>query len=80
MHGTLNYAAEAEAFGCFMEDVSLGGAKLCPADLFCGATCSNFRFRSLICRPCSRVWASEDFYGVAFCVEATAAAILGTAI
>ena len=69
VHGTLNYA-EAEAFGCFMEDVSLGGAKLCPVerllvDDIYQLSIPKFDFVA----PIRVIWTSEDFYGVAFCVE-----------
>jgi len=53
-----------------MEDVSLGGAKLCPAEpLLVGdiyqLSIPKFDFVA----PVRVIWTTEDFYGVAFCVE-----------
>ena len=69
VHGTLEYAA-GEGIGCFVEDVSLGGAKICPADgLLVGdkfqLSIPQFDFIA----PIRVIWTNEDFYGVAFCVE-----------
>ena len=57
------------SLGCLIEDISLGGARICPDERLCvGERFSLTVAEFALTVPARVVWTNDDYVGLAFCM------------